>query len=76
MEDTLEFMGRGMGVLANVLNPAKIVLGGGVSNLDVYDRLNEELDNHTIPAIGESCQVVKNECGDDAGVRGAAALVM
>lgn len=76
MQDTFEYMGLGMGVLANTLNPELIVLGGGVSNMQVYDTLNEELQNHTIPAIGEACTVVENELGDSAGVLGAAALVL
>jgi glucokinase len=74
IDETMTFMGLGMGVLANVLNPACIVVGGGVSNLPIYDQLNQELDDHTITEIGTSCDVVKNELGDTAGVLGAAAL--
>ncbi|MFB6198623.1 MAG: ROK family protein, partial [Halobacteriaceae archaeon] len=76
MEETLEYMGLGMGVLANALNPAKIVMGGGVSNMPVMEELNTQLQDHTIPEIGSSCTVVRNELGDSAGVLGAAALVL
>lgn len=74
-EETLHFMGVALGNLVNTLNPEIIVLGGGVSNIDVYEELNAEMRKNSIPASRESCKVVRNERGDSSGVLGAAALV-
>jgi fructokinase len=61
-------------MVVNVLDPDAIVLGGGVSNLDVlYDRgkaaLARWIFNDEIRT-----DVVRNELGDSAGVFGAALL--
>lgn len=71
--ETLKYMGMALGSLINVLDPEIIVMGGGVSNSDVYDELNEMTDKYSVSR--RSCSVVKNERGDSAGVLGAASLV-
>jgi fructokinase len=74
LDERLEIFGRALATLINVLDPDVIVLGGGVSNLDVlYDRgraavarwiFNDDL----------TTKIVKHELGDSAGVLGAALL--
>jgi fructokinase len=71
----LDHFGRAVANLITILDPSVVVLGGGLSNLDVlYDRgraavtrriFNDEL---TTP-------IVKHQLGDSAGVIGAALLV-
>ena len=66
--------GRALSIVIDVLDPDVIVLGGGVSNLELlYDEgrravarwvFNDELVT----------RIVKNELGDSAGVLGAALL--
>lgn len=75
IELLLEAFGRGLANVIDVLDPSAVVLGGGVSNLDLlYDEgrarvasfvFNDEL---TTP-------IVRNALGDSAGVLGAAMMV-
>jgi fructokinase len=70
----MDVFGRAMSIVINVLDPDVIVLGGGVSNLDV-------LYDDGVRAVGRwvfndqlATRIVKNELGDSAGVLGAALL--
>lgn len=74
MDGVVEAFGRAMATVIDILDPDAIVLGGGVSNLDVlYERgpaavlrwvFNDEL----------STPIVRHMLGDSAGVLGAALL--
>ncbi len=67
-------LGRGLAVICNVIDPAVIVLGGGMSNVDaLYDRLPDAI----APWVFTDrvvAKVVKNRWGDASGLRGAAWL--
>jgi fructokinase len=71
----LEFYGRGISTLINVLDPDLIVIGGGVGNIDLlytegYERIKKYIFNNkklTTP-------IIKPLLGDSAGVFGAALL--
>ena len=69
----LEYMSIGIANLIMVFNPEKVVLGGGLSNLDVYPELNRLVRKR----VGNDfyCVIVKNKLGDSAGKIGAASLV-
>ena len=74
LEEMLEAFGRGLANVIDILDPSAIVLGGGVSNLDLLYRegiarvakyvFNDEL---TTP-------ILRHQLGDSAGVFGAALL--
>jgi glucokinase len=78
--DVFQRMGTYLGVaLANVVNtfnPERIVIGGGVSAaFDLFAlRARDELMKRAFPVPAKRCQLVKAECGDDAGLLGAAWL--
>lgn len=72
--DLCERFGRALGMVINILDPDVIVLGGGVSNLEV-------LYSDGVAAVGRwvfnnelRTRIVKNQLGDSAGVLGAALL--
>ena len=75
IERLLEFYGRGISTLINVLDPDLIVIGGGVGNIDLlytegYERIKKYIFNNkklTTP-------IIKPLLGDSAGVFGAALL--
>lgn len=74
LDGYLRLFGRAMANLISILDPSMVVLGGGLSNLDVlYSRGRNEVaarifnDELRTP-------IVKNELGDSAGVIGAALL--
>lgn len=70
----LSVFGRGLATVINILDPDVIVLGGGLSNLDIlYSEgcaaVEREVFNHSLHT-----RIVKNQLGDSAGVFGAALL--
>jgi glucokinase len=75
-----ETMGTYLGVaianVVNTFNPEMIVIGGGVSA--AFDwfapRAREEMMRRAFPVPAARCEIVKAECGDDAGLLGAAKL--
>jgi len=69
------YFGRGIASVINVLDPHVVVLGGGVSNIDVlYSRGVEEAARHVFNYRMDT-RIVRHELGDSAGVFGAAMLV-
>ena len=67
-------LGRGMAVIANILDPDCFVMGGGMSNVtEIYDRLPDVIDRHTF-SDGWQGKIVPAKWGDSSGVRGAAHL--
>jgi len=75
LDTYLAHFGRALANVISILDPSVVVLGGGLSNLDVlYDRGRDEVarrvfsDELTTP-------IVRHRLGDSAGVIGAALLV-
>ncbi len=74
IQGLLEAFARGLANVIDVLDPSAIVLGGGVSNLDVlYDegarRVGELVFNDEL-----TTPILRNTLGDSAGVLGAALI--
>jgi glucokinase len=70
------YLGIGLANLINILNPEMIVIGGGVVNgwdLFVKD-MNHQIAERAFPLPAAQVKVVPGECGDDAGLLGAARL--
>ena len=75
IERMLEFFGKGIASIINVLDPDAIVIGGGVGNIDLLytegvKRIAKYLFNPTVET-----KFLKPKLGDSAGVFGAAMLV-
>lgn len=72
------YLGLAFSHLANILNPAKIVVGGGVSAAGefLFSRMRSEFKRFVaFPFVAESCEIVPATLGNDAGVIGAGWLV-
>ncbi len=70
----LALFGRAMANLISVLDPSIVVLGGGLSNLDVlYDQGRDEVAARVFNDELRT-PIRRNELGDSAGVIGAALL--
>ena len=72
------YLGVACANIAAVLNPAYIVLGGGVSAAGEFllDGVRNVFADNSFPQIKESTQIVLATRGNDAGVLGAASLVL
>ncbi|WP_029185025.1 ROK family glucokinase [Streptococcus suis] len=73
-----EYLGVACANIAAVLNPAYIVLGGGVSAAGEFllDGVRKVFAENSFPQIKESTQIVLATRGNDAGVLGAASLAL
>jgi glucokinase len=70
------YLGLGLASAINLLNPTRIILGGGV--IEAVDRLFEvasrDARREALPVAGAGVEIVKAKLGDDAGVIGAALI--
>ena len=67
-------LARGLAVVCDIVDPAVIVLGGGMSNVEaLYPAVERALGPHTF-TDAPVAKVVRNRWGDSSGVRGAAWL--
>ena len=74
VERFLTHFGRAVATVINILDPHVIVLGGGLSNLDLlYDRGRQAIEPHVF-SDSFTTPVLKNHHGDSSGVLGAAYL--
>ena len=73
-----DYLGVACANIAAVLNPAYIVLGGGVSAAGEFllEGVHKVFAENSFPQIKESTQLVLATLGNDAGVLGAASLVL
>jgi fructokinase len=77
-EETLqryvERLGRALSVVVDIVDPALIVLGGGVSNVPGLPEAAEQALHPHIFTDHPTVRVVRHRHGDSSGVRGAAWL--
>lgn len=78
MEQTGVFLGRGLAAFVNCLDPALIVLGGGVArSLDLFrEPLERELRSRVIMPDERRVRIVPTALGYEAALIGAATLVL
>ncbi len=72
-----EYIGIGMASVVNLLNPEKIIIGGGVADAGEYllNPLSETLKKRAMKIAGETVKIVHAELGNTAGVIGASLLI-
>jgi len=75
VDEEAEWLGRGIVSLSHIFNPARFVLGGGVSNnLDLLlPGIFKMIETHAMKPF-QSFSVVKAELGDNAGLIGVSFL--
>ena len=75
MERLLNFFGKGLSNVINILDPDVVVLGGGVGNIEeLYKEGVAQVKEHIFNTRFETI-IAKPKLGDSAGVFGAAFLV-
>jgi len=74
MRRLIDYFGRGIATIINILDPDAIVLGGGVGNIDLlYDEGVKSAEKHVFNSRLDTV-FLKPKLGDSAGVFGAAFL--
>ncbi len=70
------YLGAGLASLINIINPAIIIIGGGAANgWDLFaGPMCDEISRRDFPLPAAQVKIVRAECGDDAGLLGAAHL--
>ena len=72
-------LGRGIGNVANLLDPDVIVVGGGLvqaCGIFMMPKIVAAAEERMMPIPGGAIPIVSSRLGDDAGVLGAAALAL
>jgi glucokinase len=69
-------LGIGLASLINLINPEVIVIAGGVANAwEVFEaEVRHQINKRAFPIPAQRAKVAKGQCGDDAGLLGAAWL--
>ncbi len=77
IDEAAFYTGFGLSHIANLLNPAKIVIGGGVSAAGdvLFTLIRKSFDSYTWKIAADSCEILPATLGNDAGVIGAGWLV-
>ncbi|MFT8362286.1 MAG: ROK family glucokinase [Sporolactobacillus sp.] len=77
VEHTSEVLGRSLAFTATIINPTKIILGGGVSAAGkaLLHKVSKYFHQYTLPRISAVCNIEMAQLGNDAGIIGAVYLV-
>ena len=72
------YLGIGLASLINLLNPQIIVIGGGLANgWELFEKhMHQQVIERAFPIPAASVRIVRAQCGDDAGLLGAAWLAL
>jgi len=72
------YLGIGLASLINILNPEVIVIGGGLSNgWALFEKhMHQQVLERAFPIPARRVKIVQAQCGDDAGLLGAAHLAL
>jgi glucokinase len=72
------YLGIGLASLINILNPEIVVIGGGLSNgWALFEKhMKQQVIERAFPIPARRVKIVRAECGDDAGLLGAARLAL
>ena len=77
VEQMSTYLGKAMASIATVVNPQAFIIGGGVSKAGQYliDAIADVYVKYAFPACREA-KIALAELGNDAGIYGAAALIV
>jgi glucokinase len=77
LEETGYYIGLGVTSVVMLLNPEKIVIGGGVAGAGdlLFEPIRRTAFANSSSTLIKDCQIIPAELGDDAGIYGGAGLV-
>ena len=73
-----EYIGFGLSSVVNLLNPEKIIIGGGVADAGdiLLDPIKETIKKRAMVVAGSAVEIVPAKLGNTAGVIGASLLIV
>ncbi|MCS7191992.1 MAG: ROK family protein [Armatimonadetes bacterium] len=77
--EAVDALAFAIGAAANLFNPKRVILGGGVSEAPEHllvEPLRLRLLRYTLPQAAEGLEIVRAQLGYDAGIMGAIALAI
>lgn len=71
-----EYLAMGIGNILNIINPEKVVLGGGVAMAGdiLMNPMKEKLKKYALPVTLKGIEIVQGMLGNEAGIKGAVGL--
>ncbi|MBM7616634.1 glucokinase [Weissella uvarum] len=78
VDEVAHYLGLACANLANIINPTKIIIGGGVSAAGIFllDRVNQSFQKFAFSTAREATTLKLAELGNDAGAYGAASIAL
>ncbi len=78
LEETGYYIGIGVANAINILNPDKVVIGGGIAQAGdlIFDPIKRSVEVNALYAPLVAVEVLPAQLGDDAGVLGGAAMAL
>ena len=72
-----EYIGFGLSSVINLLNPERIIIGGGVANAGdiLLEPIRETIKKRAMKVAGSSVEIVPAQLGNNAGMIGASLLI-
>lgn len=72
------YIGLGLTNLIHVIEPQRILIGGGVSQAGdlLFEPIRETVNQHLMSHVYQGVEIVPADLGDDVGLLGAVALVL
>jgi glucokinase-like ROK family protein len=77
-QQAADYLGMAIASVANMLNPAAVVLGGKVMNAGAFftDRIHSVFNREVLQQPSRKIQLMESELGDEAAVKGAVSLIL
>ncbi|WP_291259200.1 ROK family protein [Fusobacterium sp.] len=71
-----EYLAMGIGNILNIINPEKVVLGGGVAMAGdiLLTPMKKKLEKYALGVTLENLEIVQGVLGNEAGIKGAVGL--
>ena len=78
MDETGYYIGLGVSNAINILNPDKVVIGGGIAQAGelLFGPIRRTVEVNALYTALQAVKILPAELGDDAGVLGGAAMVL
>ncbi|MGL4759886.1 MAG: ROK family protein [Sarcina sp.] len=78
IDTALNYLGIGIANVITMLDPAMVIIGGGVSNAGpaIFEKVREVVKRRNFKVMSDNCEIVHAKLGTDAGVLGAISLAL